>query len=116
MTKVEDKIYVLDYSPNRIRVYEDAIGFRFMGDIELHGTYYPWGIVYSNESKCVYISDYSDEKYSQCIWVMTTTGEHRLTRWLTNVTDPNPLSLSNEGHLLVLRESQSILEIYSLNA
>jgi len=48
--------------------------------------------------------------------MMMATGEHQLTKWLTPVTKPYTLSLSNEGHLLVLRESQNILEVYSLNA
>ena len=49
---------------------------------------------------------------------MTTTGEHRLTEWLTKEAWPYTLSLSNEGHLLVLRQGEpfSQLEVYSLNA
>ena len=116
IAKVEDNIYVLDYTPNRIRVYENQIDFRFIRDITLSGTHYPNDIIYSDKSKNVYISDSEDK----CVWVMTTTEEHRLTKWLNNVTFPNTLSLSNEGHLLVLRHGESDvpnqLEIYSLEA
>lgn len=121
ITKVEDKIYIIDNHkiqkhPNVIQVYEDRLGFRFTRNITISDTNWPNDIVYSNESKRVYISDY----HEKCIWVMTTTGVHRLTKWLHNVTAPNTLSLTKEGHLLVLRQSQSIsqdsLEIYSLNA
>ena len=49
-----------------------------------------------------------------------TTGEHRLTKWLTNIFYIDTLTMSTEGHLLVLRRSESStqnsLEIYSLNA
>lgn len=115
ITIVEDKIYVLVHQPKRIKVYENQIGFRFIRDIELNGTNWPNDIIYSNKSRNVYISDYE----KSCIWVMTTTtGEHRLTKWLDNVTEPNTLSLTREGHLLILRQGDLVnhLEIYTLNA
>lgn len=116
VTKVEDQIYVLDRSPNRIKVYEDQIGFRYITDIVLSGTNSPYDIVYSDETKSVYISDTSLR--DGCIWVMSTLGGNRLTKWLTNVTYPFTLSLSSEGHhLLVLRGlTFRQLEIYTLRA
>ena len=117
IAKVEDKIYVLDdisYTPV-IRVYENQIGFAFIEGILLEGGRGN-DIIYSNESKNVYISDFE----GNCIWVLTTLGKHRTRRWLDHLTKPDTLSLSNEGHLLVLRDwkfdRSAQLEIYSLNA
>jgi hypothetical protein len=115
MITVEDKIYVPHYSrPYRIDVYENENNFHFIRSIPLN-IEWPYGIVYSNKSKCVYIAD-----RSCCIWMMPTTGEHRLTKWLIGLTSPYRISLSNEGNLLLLRgnnySSPSQLEIYSLNA
>lgn len=113
ITKVEDSIYVLRMSG--IDVYEDQHNFSFIKRIDLSETTDPCDIVYSNKSKSVYISGY---RFENIIWVMTTTGEHRQTRWLTGVTWPYTLSLSNDGNLMVLRQGETFhqLEIYSLNA
>lgn len=84
ITNVEDKIYVLADTPDIIKVYEDRNDFRFIEDIALNETGFLYDIVYNNNSKCVYISD----RTTKCIWAMTTTPEHRLTKWLTNVNGP----------------------------
>ena len=98
-----------------MEVYENRIGFRFVTYkyITLNSISYQDDIVYNIKSKCLYISDST----RRCIWLMTTTGEPQLTEWLTTLTRICTISLSNEGHLLVLRESQTIImEVYSLNA
>src|SRR6218665_724706 len=113
-------MYVLDYTKENepiMRVYENHYGFRFIEDIYLENTVHPNDIIYSNESKNVYISDSKAKRLS----VLTTTEEHEVTAWLKNVLEPNALSLSNEGHLIVMRESAfydlpNQLEIYSVNA
>lgn len=113
ITKVEDKIYFLHQVPNFIKVYEGLNGFRFVTDIGLSRTERVYDIVYSNITKFVYISD----PHGNCMWVMTTIGENQLTRCLMNIRETNAFSLSNEGHLLMLKgEPFSQLEIYSLNA
>lgn len=110
MTKVEESIFALSYGPpTTFEVFEDRMDFRFIREIRLYEVGNPGDIVYSNESKCVYISDYE----MQCIWRMTTTGEHRLTKWLTNVTNPNTLWLSNEGNLLVLKDDEPFSQLYT---
>ena len=119
ITTVEDKLYVMGNGPDGIRrtkVYDDGIDFRFIKDIVMNNTTWPFDIVYSHKSKCIYISD----REERGIWMMTTTDEPQTTKWLPDVHQPFTLSLSNEGHLLVLRQGQSpspdCLEIYSLNA
>lgn len=114
ITNVEDKIYVLADTPDIIKVFEDRNGFRFIEDIALNETGFLYDIVYNNNSKCVYISD----RTTKCIWAMTTTPEHRLTKWLTNVNGPYSLSMTNDGQLMIVRVNGSFnhLEIYGLNA
>lgn len=99
ITNVEDKIYVLADTPDIIKVYEDRNDFRFIEDIALNETGFLYDIVYNNNSKCVYISD----RATKCIWAMTTTPEHRLTKWLTNVNGPYSLSMTNDGQLMIVR-------------
>lgn len=99
ITNVEDKIYVLADTPDIIKVYEDRNDFRFIEDIALNETGFLYDIVYNNNSKCVYISD----RTTKCIWAMTTTPEHRLTKWLTNVNGPYSLSMTNDGQLMIVR-------------
>lgn len=113
ITKVDDKIYILNSNPNRVKVYEDLNGgFTLISDIELNGTGTPHDILYSNKSQRVYISDNTE----QYIWIMTTAGEHRLTKWMAKATWPYTLSLSNEGDFLLLRrQTPSQLLFFSWN-
>lgn len=113
ITIAEDRIYLLQTWPEMISVLKDRDDFSLIQEITLNGTTYSNAIVYSNRSKSVYVNDPT----CRCIWAITTTDEHRQTRWLADVPWITGLSLSNDGNLLVLRyRPSSQLEIYSLNS
>lgn len=70
-------------------------------------------IVPSEKLNCLFVSD----TWNRCI-LKVTVGDYRVTQWLSKVGESFTLSMSSDGHLLVLRDSQpsSKLEIYGLDA
>ena len=101
VTKLENKIYVLCYRPNSIRVFEDKIPFHLLHKIKIKDVKNPYDIGSSERSKCLYVSD----EGNRCIWKITA-DDHRLTKLVTNIGEPFTLSVSSDDYLLILRRNQ----------
>jgi hypothetical protein len=115
VTKLEDSIYLLSWMPNSIRVYKDEAPFHFHKEIHLEMIQNPEDIAANRETKCLYVSDMHD----RCIWeIGLTPGDHKVTKWLSNIDMPFTLSMTIYNHLLLLRDNgkQPALEIYGTEA
>ena len=109
VTYSENKIYTLLQTPKSLRVYEDQEPFALQKIINIDDVKNPEDLAYSNRSNCLYITDGSET----CIWKFDLSND-RLTKWLLQISEPYTLSVSTEGHVLILKESQ--LELYGPDA
>lgn len=100
-----------------IRVYEDTTPFDLLMLISLEGFRQPKSLVSSTASKCLYVTERNTGIL--CIWKITIE-DHRKTKWLCNLTDALELTVSSEGHVVVLQYDQThdkyFLSIYGSDA
>lgn len=116
VTKLRHEIYVLcrPYNDARdscaISVFDDECNTICPKKIEIKEIEYPTGIGSSEKEKCLYVSDY----FKKCVWkiIIGTDVEHKIIKWLTTEHKPSTLSISSDGHLLMINESSTILMIY----
>src|SRR6218665_553520 len=85
--------------------------------ISLEGFRQPKSLVSSTASKCLYVTERNTGLL--CIWKITIE-DHRKTKWLCNLTDALELTVSSEGHVVVLQYDQThdkyFLSIYGSDA
>lgn len=119
ITKLQNKIYVL-YGVNdshryinTIDIIEDQPPFQLVKKVECKDIRNCRDIVSTDKLNCLFVSD----TWNRCI-LKVSVDDYRVTRWLSKVGESFTLSVSSDGHLLVLRDGQpsSKLEIYGLDA
>ena len=109
----DNKIYTLQDGPKSLHVYGDREPFALQKSIQINEVQDPEDLAYSNSSNCLYITD----KGEQCIWKIDLRND-QVTKWLRQISQPYRLSVSTEGHVLILKESNSFwyIEIYRSDA
>ena len=135
VTKLRNETYLLSQTPDfGIRkvsspapahppvmyVFEDQNPYRFQRKFELtemsrwkgiYGSYIN-DIKPNEKENCLYVSSYENN----CIWKITREAgdQHIIIKWLTTDFKPTTLSVTNDGHLLLINEP--ILMIYGSDA
>lgn len=116
VAKLRNEIYVLCQSTagNVIRVFEDQTPFSLQRKIELKEIKSPHDIGSGERENCLYISDLE----LKCVWKITreTDDKHTIIKWLVTDYQPLTLSVSNDGQLLVINHSSSMLMLYESDA
>lgn len=120
-TKLHKKIYVLygvndsrDRYVNTIDVFEDEHPFQLVKKVEMKDIIRNCReIVSTDKLNCLFVSD----TWNRCI-LKVSVDDYQVTVWLSKVSESFTLSMSSDGHLLVLRDCQpsSKLEMYGLDA
>jgi len=98
-------------------VFEDQNPYRFQTKFEMteinrleKADHFYLNYIESNEKEnCIYVVSCYE---ANCIWKITreTGDQHRIIKWLTTDFNPRNLSVTNDGHLLLIYES--VLMIY----
>lgn len=97
------------HSIKSIRVYDDIIPFDLTMLIPMEIIREPRDFVFSPMLKHLYVVD-SDPF---CVWKITL-GDHKVTKWLSDVGSYFTLSVSSDDEVLLLRPG--VLEIYGPDA
>ena len=113
VTKLRNEIFVLS-ARKVIRVFEDRCPFHLRRSINIKQIKDPIDIGSSEKLNCFYVSD--SEGY--CIWKITKEkGDgHKVMKWLTTGHEPDTISVSVDGNLLMVHDSSPILTIYGSDA
>lgn len=122
VTKLRNEIYVLSQERSSashlnvglICVFEDRDPFNLQREIKITEISHPNDIGVSEKENCLYVCDSQEI----CVWRITreADGEHKIINWLTIDYQPYALSVSNDGQLLIVNNSPSILMIYGSDA
>src|SRR5688572_8609749 len=96
-----------------ICIFEDRNPFQVYKNVQLREISDFQHVVSSDKFKCLYISEWQ----KKCIWKLNA-DDCRVSQWLPIVSGPITLSVSNDGHLLLLRDDGQMtkLEIYGSDA
>ena len=115
VTKLRNEIYVLCQPfPCVIRVFKDRNPIPFQEEIAIKEIGDPKDIHSSEKDNCLYVSDQREK----CVWKIRrqTYYKHKIIRWLIIDYAPHTLSVSSNGHLLLVTAWSSILNIYGSDA
>ena len=115
VAKLGNEIYVLCQPfPRVIRIFHGRSPFCFLEEIGIKEMEDPKDIQSIDKENCLYVSDQREK----CVWKITrqTDYQHIVIRWLTLDYAPHCLSVSRNGHLLLVTAWSSILDIYGSDA
>lgn len=109
VAKLKETLYVLCRSLSSISIHvaNDFDPERSRKQAPLTEVSSPIDMVASELNNCLYISD----RGNKCIWKLTP--DLRLTRWMSRIYQPMTMSISTQGHVIMVRNTNPpVLDVY----
>jgi hypothetical protein len=103
LTSLDNKLFVVyDLSPI-IYVYATQSSYIQLAYIHVNGLSDPWDIAACSINNCLYVGG-KDDVGSHCVWKVKT--DHKDFKWLERFGSGQSLSVTSEGHILMLVRSE----------